>query len=215
MKVLSKIAKNRTIRAGGITSFGFLLGQLIRLGGNLVLTRLLVPDMFGVMSVALVVLTGVVMLSDVGVRQYIIRSKDGLDPVTLNTAWVVQIIRGSFLFVIVEVIAIGIYVLASNGLIPADATYAHPELPYVLAALGLIPLLQGLESTKQFVLNRDLSMHLIVVVEIVSQVIALVVMIILALAYESVWALVTGALLSNVSKVVMTHFFLPGERNRL
>ena len=47
-------------------------GQIIRLISNLVLTRLLVPEMFGVMAVLNSILIGIRFLTDVGLRGSVI-----------------------------------------------------------------------------------------------------------------------------------------------
>ena len=52
---------------GAVWSFaGFGLQNLLRLLSNLILTRLLVPEMFGLMALANVFITGLTLLSDVG-----------------------------------------------------------------------------------------------------------------------------------------------------
>ena len=58
--------KQRVLRAGGWTVAGFGLSQVIRFGSNLLMTRILVPEMFGVMAIALMVMYGLALFSDVG-----------------------------------------------------------------------------------------------------------------------------------------------------
>ena len=84
----------RVLRAGGWTLAGFALSQAMRFGANLVMTRLLVPEMFGVMAIATMVMYGLALFSDVGLRQSIVHSRRGGDAVFLNTAWALQIARG-------------------------------------------------------------------------------------------------------------------------
>ena len=86
-----------------ISAYGF--SQLTRLAGNLILTRLLVPELFGVMALAQVFIIGLNLFSDVGVGPAIIQSKHGTDPVFLNTAWTVQIIRGFIIWLLTFMIA--------------------------------------------------------------------------------------------------------------
>ncbi len=71
--------------------------QGIRLGGNLIMARLLMPEMFGIMVIATTVSVVLHLLSDVGFRQNIIQSPRGNDPAFLNTVWTAQIIRGFIL----------------------------------------------------------------------------------------------------------------------
>ena len=75
-----------------IANYG--LSQALRFGSNLILTRLLFPDLFGLMSLVNVIIMGLGLFSDIGVGTSIIRSKRGNDPDFLNSAWTMQVIRG-------------------------------------------------------------------------------------------------------------------------
>src|SRR5690606_155295 len=82
---------------GGLwTMLGFGTGQVLRLGGNLVLARLLPREAFGVMLLVQVVLQGVERFSDLGVGPAIIQNERE-DRSFLDTAWTLQSIRGSIL----------------------------------------------------------------------------------------------------------------------
>jgi O-antigen/teichoic acid export membrane protein len=83
--------KQRILRAGSWTLAGQVLSQVIRLGSNLVMTRLLAPEMFGVMSIAITVGMILGMLSDLGLNQNIVQSKRGEEPAFLDTAWCVAL----------------------------------------------------------------------------------------------------------------------------
>jgi O-antigen/teichoic acid export membrane protein len=102
--------KGRVLSAGVWSLVGFGLNYAIRLGSSLVMTRLLVPQMFGVMAIAQMVLMGLAMFSDVGLTQNIIQSRRGADPIFLNTAWSVQILRGLLLWLRLSVyVGLGVY----------------------------------------------------------------------------------------------------------
>ena len=66
--------RERVLRAGSWSVLAHMLSNVLRLGSSLVMTRLLVPEMFGVMAIATVVTIVVSLLTDVGLRQVIIHS---------------------------------------------------------------------------------------------------------------------------------------------
>lgn len=76
---------------------GQIAGQVLRLVSNLIMTRLLVPEMFGVMAVANTVIIGLALCSYIGLHHNIIQSSRGDDPDFLNTAWTMQVIRGVYI----------------------------------------------------------------------------------------------------------------------
>src|SRR5262249_41516180 len=93
----AKSLRRRVLKAGRWTLAGYGIGLGFRFGSSLLLTRLLVPEMFGVMAIATTVMVGLAMFSDVGLKPNVVQSKRGGDAVFLNTAWMIQILRGVML----------------------------------------------------------------------------------------------------------------------
>ena len=66
----------------------------LQLGANLVLTRILFPEAFGLMALVGVFIAGIQLISDIGIRPSLIRSSRGEDPEFQATAWTLQVVRG-------------------------------------------------------------------------------------------------------------------------
>src|SRR5216110_1744022 len=82
--------KQMAVRGSLWTIFGFGAAQILRLGSNLVLTRLLFPKAFGLMSLISIFMQGLTMFSDLGIGPSIVRSQRGEDDLFLHTAWTIQ-----------------------------------------------------------------------------------------------------------------------------
>jgi O-antigen/teichoic acid export membrane protein len=207
--------KKRVLDASRWSLVGYGLTQAIRFGTNLLLTRLLVPEMFGVMAIANLLMVGLAMISDLGLKQNIIQSKQGNDPVFLNTAWTVQILRGVALWLFA--LGMGLVVLLADriGIIRATSAYADPRLPYVIAILSFNPLIGGFQSTKLFEARRNLSLGPVTKIEWASQFAGLLLMLGWAYVDRSIWALVAGSVFSMLVMVLMSHVYLPGIDNSL
>lgn len=78
---------SRALGSGAWSMANFGLGQIMRLASNLVLTRILSPDDFGLMALVGSFLIGLNMFSDMGLGPSIMQSKRGDDPAFLDTAW--------------------------------------------------------------------------------------------------------------------------------
>src|SRR6478736_6077527 len=76
------ITKNAIWTAG---AFGIL--QIIRLATSVVLTRLLAPELFGIMVIVNSLKAGIELLTDVGIGQSIIYNRNAEDSDFYNTAW--------------------------------------------------------------------------------------------------------------------------------
>lgn len=206
--------KQRVLGASLWSLAGFALSYVIRLGSSLLMTRLLIPQMFGVMSIAMVLMTGLAMFSDLGLRPSIIQNRRGRDPAFLNTAWLMQIARGMLLFGIGLCISLLLFVANHFALLPAESVYSDPLLPPVVAAISLSTLVTGFQSTKFAEASRELSLARVTQVRMAAQVAGLACMIGWALVDRSIWALVVGNLFSSLVTTLLSHAWLPGTSNR-
>lgn len=91
------------IRSSGFTVLKFGEQNALRLTSNLVRTRLLFPEAFGIMAIVQVELTGAAMFSNFGIRGSIFQDARADDSDFLNTAWTLQIARG-FVLVLAAVV---------------------------------------------------------------------------------------------------------------
>jgi O-antigen/teichoic acid export membrane protein len=203
------------IGASAWSTASYALVQALRLASSLLMTRLLAPDMFGVMALVHVLMYGLNMFSDIGVRQAIVQSRRGEDPVFLDAAWMIQIARGGLIFAITLALACGLALADAAGALPSGTVYADPRLPEVIGVMSLTPLITGFESTKFALAWRSMSLAGISKIEVAGQVAAVLAMALWGLADPSIWALVAGAVASNLVRTTLTHLVLPGAANRL
>jgi len=196
--------KNLAIRGTIWTLLGYGSGQLLRFGSNVILTRLLVPEMFGLMSLVNVFIMGLELFSDIGIGPSIIQNQRGEDPDFLNTAWTIQVIRGFGLWVCSFLIAR-----------PVASFYDNEQLLWLIPIVGFTTVIAGFNSTSLFTLNRKIALGKLTIFELVVQVTQLVLMSLWAYFNPSIWALVAGAIVSKLLKMVWSHWLVPGERNSL
>ncbi len=109
-----------TLRARMLRAAGWLLGgnissQALRLFSNLILTRLLVPEAFGLVAAVNTLYFALVMFSDLGVWQSVVKSERGTQARFLGTAWAVQLVRGALLCAVVLLIAAGFEWAGAQG----------------------------------------------------------------------------------------------------
>lgn len=182
---------------------GVAAGQILRLGGNLILTRLMFPEAFGLMAIMQTVMIGVTLLSDFGIQQGIIRHSRGHETDFLNTAWTIQVMQGAAIWLMLCMLT------------PIVAWfYKEPSIVQMLPVMALNALIIGFNSTKQISLNRALVLKRITVIDVVTQALGLAVTVLFAWMLHSVWALILGNLIGTVVRVWAGFFFLEGPSNR-
>lgn len=195
--------KQRVLQSGSWTLAGYGVNQTLRLGGNLILTRLLFPEAFGMMAIIQAVIFGVNMLTDVGIGPSIIQNKQGGDPIFLNTAWTVQIVRGFLVW-------IGLCALA----LPLAKLYGEPLLASMIPVVGLSAIIYGFNSTKLHTAGRNLEIAKVTQIEVIVSSLGLLVTVYLAWLQRSVWALVWGNVITATLKMFASHVMLHGIKNQ-
>lgn len=195
--------RDRAMRSGFWTIFGHGVGQALRLGSNIVLAWLLVPSDFGLMALVAIFMMALQMFSDIGIGPSIIQNKRGEDPIFLNTAWTLQVIRGFALWAVACAIAY-----------PVSLVW-DPMLFKLLPVVGFTAVMQGFNSTRLQTMNRRLTVGWITLIELGAQVITIATMIGVAWYISaSVWALVAGGFAGATTKLILSHTVLPGHANR-
>jgi len=205
--------KRRSLRSGAWTFAGYGLGTTIRFAGNLLLTRLLTPDLFGLMAIATIVIVGLSMFSDMGVRPMIVRSGRGDDPLFLNTAWVLQIYRGMLLCLIGFGLSLAPIIAGRVGIVPINSVYADPRLPSVIASVSITLLIGGFNSTKIHEAYRQVALARVTVMEIAALIASLLCMFGWIAFDRSIAALIAGSISASAVRMLLSHIWLPGTAN--
>ncbi|MEO1560314.1 MAG: oligosaccharide flippase family protein [Cyanobacteria bacterium J06632_19] len=182
---------------------GYGMSQVVRFGGNLVLTRLLVPEYFGLMAVVNTLRLGIELFSDIGISQSIVNSKRGEEPAFLNTAWTLQVIRGCVIWLLCLILTF-----------PVASFYEESRLLWLIPIVGASSLLDGFSSTSILTLMRRIDVRRSTLFDLSVQVFTLFSLIAWASFDATIWALAFGVVLGAVYKMIGSHFLIPGYRNR-
>lgn len=182
---------------------GMVISQVIRLGGNLILTRLLFPEAFGLVALVTAIAMGVSMLSDVGIRSTVIKSKRSDDPLFMRTVWTMQVLRGVLLSVVLIIVAW-----------PLANLYDQPLLKIVLPIWTINILFTSGKSVALYLYDKKLDLKRQIVVDASTQLFGVAVMVIWAYFSPSVWALVVGSLISSFSSMVSSYVLFDGHHFR-
>ncbi len=185
-----------------VAAFWSLIGSVgrggIRLASNLILTRLLVPEDFGLMATAMVVVTLIQILSDTGVKTALVQNPRGHEPVFINNSFIIAIGRSLLLFVI-------LWFLKA----PMAQYFGIPQLESVLSILSLAVILEGFLNPALPLLIKSLKIQKQVIYAVGSQFVGFVFTLMLAILFRSVLALAVGYALTSLSRVVISYLVFP------
>jgi PST family polysaccharide transporter/lipopolysaccharide exporter len=185
---------SQTVKSG-IWSGGINVGtRLLGIATVVVLARILGPEEFGLMGIALLVYEGLERFSRLGIGRALVQRPDENVDEYLDTAWTLQVARG---IVLAGLLALGAPLVAD--------LFAEPRVTPILYAVALSPVVSAWLNPGLVYFEKDLDLHKKFGYEMSASAARFVVAVSFALTYGTVWALVAGYLAADVAKLVASY----------
>jgi O-antigen/teichoic acid export membrane protein len=201
--LVNRFNASNSMRSGAWVLVGLLGSQLIRLASNLVLTRLLLPEYFGLMGILLSMMGLFHMILDIGLVPSIVNTSRQNDPLFMRTAWTVQVVRS---FIVGTIAIIAAY--------PVSIIYSEPRLFPLIVVTGLSVYVSGFSSTAVILNQRNLDQKPLVIMQIGTQILSTLLMIALAWHFRSVWALLSGMVFAELLGAVSSYIFFKPHHSK-
>jgi O-antigen/teichoic acid export membrane protein len=173
-----------------------------RFASNMILTRLLSPEMFGVAAIGNAILNGLTMFSDIGLTQGVTRSTRE-DSDFYRTAWTLQLLRGVLLLLILLVLAV-----------PIGGLYDSSAVTTFLLIVAFSQLAMGLNNIEVLRDMKIADLRRVALIDIAAAIVGLTIMVLWALKQPSHVALALGALCSTATFTLLTWFVYPRSTSR-
>ncbi len=187
------------------TTFTFGLQSIIRLLSSLILTRVLLPEAYGTITILVSILFVIGNILDTNVSLFIIRDKNAEQPRYLNTAWTLRFARSllsaAILFVCAPLIATKVYDL--------------PGLALPLRVSSLWFLIDGFESMGFSLAIRRKEARLQMYSDLFASVASTTFSIIYCYRYHTFWGIEFGMLVNRLIVTVLSHQFYRELRPRI
>ena len=186
--------------ARGVMKLGIGTGfeRTLRFIRTMILTRILLPDQFGLMAIVLVLVNVFEAFTEVGVKQSVIQNKRGADPEYLNIAWWFQSLRG-----------LGLFAIAILAAPLVSSFYEKPHLLRLLQVSFLAIIFRGFISPRAHVLVREYKFGRSVLLVQGSALLGTIVTICIALYTRNVWSLVIGYVSEQGILCLLSYILVP------
>jgi len=168
--------------------------SVLRIAGNLVLTRLLAPEAFGAVGVITAVSYFLTMLTDMGFNGFVIRHRDGDKPHFLNVVWTARLIRNVLLCALM---------FAFAG--PLAAAFGKSELTAAITVCSFIILIDGLRSMSFVLAERQRRVAYVSAVELAAFVIQTATAVLAASLLGTYWAIVIAMFAGAIANLVFSY----------
>ena len=186
--------ETRTVRSGVWLTALNVSRRALELVALLVLARLLTPDDFGLLGIALLTLTGLERLSNLGLTSALIQREEEDVDRYLDSAFTLQLGRGFLLAAVV---------FALSG--PAANFFGEPAVEPILQVVALTPIITGLENPGCVYFQKELEFHRQFAFLVSTSLVYVVVTVTLAFVLGNVWALVFGKVVSEGTQTVVSY----------
>jgi PST family polysaccharide transporter len=189
--------KSRTAAGATLMIASRLTTRCIDLVALVILARLLSPEDFGLVAIAMSVIMIVEAIMELPLGYALLalptRTKSHYD-----TVFTLQLLRG-----------FGLAVILLSSSWPLSQIYSDYRLIWLVCALGIAPASRGLCSPRiiEFSMNFDFLPNL--VVEVVGKLVALALSVSCAWLTRSYWSLAIGTIASPVTMLVMSYIYAP------
>ena len=187
------------------TTFTFGLQAVIRLFSSLILTRVLRPEAYGIITILLSILFVIGNIVDTNVLLFVVRDKNAEQPRYLNTAWTMRfgrsVLSGAVLYLLAPLIATKMYNL--------------PDLILPLRVFSLWFLIDGCESMGFALAIRRKEARLQMYSELVASALSTAFSIAYCYRYHTFWGIAFGLLLNRLIMTVLSHQFYRQFKPRL
>lgn len=190
--------KGHLFRGGTWLGIGSMFEQVFRLGRNMLLTRLLAPEAFGIMAIVYSTSSVVDMLADIGVRDAVVQNPNGTDQRYINSAWWLAFCRG-----------LVIYSMLFVGAPWVGRFYGHADLVPLMriALLGII--FSGAQSPKAYVALKEMKFRQWTIIQSGSGICGSIAVVMLAFLVKSVWALALGYAAECLIRCIVSYVICP------
>lgn len=174
-----------------------LLSQLASWVITIVVIRLLAPEDYGLMAMAMAVITFLNLLAEMGMGAALIQKRD-LDQGLVREAYTLALVVNGLL-----------YLALYHAALPLASFFKEPRLVDVVRVIGLQFFLLSLSIVPQSMLEKHMEFNRRAVVELVSTISGSLFTLYLAIEGEGVWSLVYGNLLRMFIRMLGLNLLYP------
>lgn len=189
----------KSIRSGFWVSISVISINVLSFLRSIILARLLVPEVFGLMSICLVAIRCIEVFSETGFGAAIIH-KQGDHEKTKDVAYTLMVIR--------SVILAGVAILIAPLI---SGFYQMASLNLLIRVIAVTFVIKGFYNINTITLQKELNFKRLIYLEQTVALTNSVLVIVLAYYIRNVWALVFGHIISTLLGTVFSFVLISGR----
>lgn len=192
------------LRDTNVVIWTVIVTNILRMASSMVLTRLLVPEAFGIVGLIGSVSFVLSMISDLGFQSFVVRHPKGDQPRFLDVIWTIRLVRAVVLSAVLALLAHSI----AHGL-------GEPGIGTALAVSALQFLLDGGSALSVVTAIRERQIVRLSTLDIITGAAQVAVAIPLAFLWRNYWSMVAAMLISGLVRLILSYVMFPHAGRRI
>lgn len=192
--------RNLALRDTNVVVISVVIANVLRALSSVVLTRLLVPEVFGISGVIASVIFAFGMVSDLGFQAFVVRHPEGDKPRFLDTIWTMAVLRSVIL------------TCAAFALAPTIAgLFGKPELTPLIEVSALVFIIEGVASLTLLTALRHRMVLRLSLLELTALIVQILLSFALAYVWRNYWAILVSMLVGSAFKTLLSYVLFPNS----
>jgi O-antigen/teichoic acid export membrane protein len=187
--------RSTTAKGVAVLGAGKGLGRLISFANTIVLARLLSPDDYGLMAMAMVVCGFIGFFNEIGLGSAIIQRKD-ISQEQLNGAFSISVIASILLYGFT-------YLLAPS----IGDFYNNYQISEMLIVLAITFVIGAFSTVSNALISKNMQFKALAGIEFITIVLHTTITLVLALLDYKAWSLVYGFVAAQLVRAILVAFF--------
>ncbi|MDQ7837654.1 MAG: lipopolysaccharide biosynthesis protein [Thermodesulfobacteriota bacterium] len=191
--------RKKTIRSGFWVGVSSLVTNTLAFVRSIVLARLLMPEIFGLMTIASIAIRSLETFTQAGLESALIHRQKSFEEAR-DTTFTLLVVRGFMLALITFIVSplVAIY-------------YERPVLETIIKIIAITFILKGFRNINTIACRKELDFKRLAYFEQAAAVISFVIVVTLAYFLRSIWALVIAQVAGSFMEAVMSFVIIPGR----
>jgi lipopolysaccharide exporter len=192
---------------GDLFAAGFTFGAqaVLKLCSSMILTRILRPEAYGIITIILSIVFVVELLADINVNLFIIRDHSAEESRYLNTAWTMRLSRA---LLNAAIVFLGAPLIATT-------LYHAPTLVAPLRVFSISFVIGGLESMSFPIALRRKRSRIIMYSELIATFLSTILTIVYCHFSRDFWGIIYGIIFNRLLITAFSYRFYPEFRPRI
>lgn len=185
------------LKGAAWVSAASILVNLLGIASLIALTRLLVPEDFGLVAIATAFSEIIGVVTELSLAMALVQRR-GVEPVHFHTAFTMNVLRGLLVAALVVLVAPLI----------AEA-YGDPRLTLVIQVQAIGGFIASFGNPRLILFQRDLDFSRSFIMQVTNKLVAFIVAVAVAYLYQTYWALVVGSVAAAFATVITSYILIP------